>query len=112
MKFNYSSKKLGDLKEVIGEDGGVTLKFNLEDEGKSFIDSLFRKSEETDEAEDANDAMLEMINNLIELASALSQSLSCMIDDGYSVSDFIIQTDLLGKVLGFFNIFNAHANEE
>lgn len=103
MKFKYSAKKLGDLEEVTETDDGITFKFALGGEGENFIDSLFRNSE-TD-VEDATDVIDELIQSLIRTATNLSESLNCMVDDGYSITEFIPQSDLLCEILDFFKAY-------
>ena len=111
MKFKYSAKKLGDLEEITEANDGITFKFALGGDGENFINSLFRNSEETDE-EDATNAIEELAQSLIRTATNLSESLNCMVDDGYSITEFIPQSDLLCEILDFFKSFKDFGNDE
>ena len=108
MRIIYSAHNLGELKEAIEKEGGISFKFDVND---AFVD-MIKKAKEADDCDVDYDAVVAMGNNLVRLASKLSISLNHMIDDGYSVPDFVIQSDLLGKILSFLDTGSEALNEE
>lgn len=102
MKYRYSRQKLGELAEVKEiDDDGVIFKFHVGPESAKFIEDLFENSED-DESEDLRESAYDLIENLAALANALAESLKCQIDDGYSISEFFTQSELLCEILDFF----------
>lgn len=101
MSSKCSEDKFAKLKDFTESEDGITLTYELGEDGKKFFESLLN-SEETDEPDEMREDIDSLICSLISLATTLSVSLDFMIDDGYSMSAFVPQKELLCKILDFF----------
>lgn len=101
MSSKCSEDKFAKLKDFTESEDGITLTYELGEDGKKFFESLLN-SEETDEPDEMREGIDSLICSLISLATTLSESLDFMIDDGYLMSSFVPQKELLCKILDFF----------
>ena len=111
MRYRFSKDKLGELKEVNETEDGFMFKFNISPDSARFIEDLFKNTED-DESDDLRASAYDLIENLAALANALAESLKFQIDDGYSITDFVTQSELLCEILDFFKEFKNIDNEE
>lgn len=109
MRYRFSKNKLGELKEVNETEDGIVFEFSPE--SARFIEDLFKNTED-DESDDLRASAYDLIENLANLANALAESLKFQIDDGYSITEFVTQSELLCEILDFFKEFKNIDNEE
>lgn len=100
VKFTEDGITFTNGEEVKFSEDGITFTFDSP-EAKRFVEDLFENSED-DESEDLRESAYDLIENLAALANALAESLKCQIDDGYSISEFVTQSELLCEILDFF----------
>lgn len=110
MKSKFSDK-VGAKIEITDTDEGREFRFHVGPESAKFIEDLFKNAED-DESNDLRESAYDLIENLAALANALAESLKFQIDDGYSITEFITQSELLCEILDFFKEFKSIDDDE